>query len=763
MFRYTLSHATEGVYVLPSDPKGWDQAKFSITRSPKYHGMNYAQVVALSFICGSGKEFIDNVYNTYGIDEEIKISIEECCNPFVRKTSASYSEDYSDDYEKGAKTISCDWEMMFEGVLDLKNIAISYDRGGETTVPIIEQGLNQKFISRADTKIDLFKNETIGGETISDITPPYDLNLHSKALSLVGTFDFADPIEQTVSNTIDNVFKYLAIPLFIESSEGDGFNSPLDSGSIFYNSDNANDLPFLYQNVSAENQTINITSKFTGSIKFKTTELPYAEDVDTLAIVYGTSPAEFFGGTYIELQPSRTIVYAIGETFEYNSDYSGTITLAPGQKIWILIRQYPPLTVSPSNTTTAFEFSFANVKVSISSISIALPSVCKAQYIYETFSKIAESILDIPDPVRSSYYGRIGATPYEEEENGCGSFAAITSGVMIRQYPSSGLTPRGIEVSLNEMFDTADAIDNIGVGFERISGEYKLRIEPKKYFYNDVEILKLDHVPQIKISVAQEYAYNDILIGFEKWQVNSINGLDEYCSKSQYTNGMKSVTQNLEKLSPIIGSAYVLEQIRRKPYNETATTDTDYDNDNFIIALNRSVGYDGSPIGLDVAEKDENFSVVENVISPETTYNLRYTNSKNMLRNMPSVSPIITKYSGRPVKFTYGEGNKFIITKDNIECPSYFNGNQLSGSQDIIWDSCGEYPLFVAEILDFQYPITRSDYFKLKDSFENPLSATHNGYITISNEEETFKGYLLDMQYSQISGLTTFKLLRKYD
>ncbi len=275
--------------------------------------------------------------------------------------------------------------------------------------------------------------------------------------------------------------------------------------------------------------------------------------------------------------------------------------------------------------------------------------------------------------------------------------------------------------------------------------------------------MNLEHVPDITRSVSGAFVYNDIKIGFEKWQTTSLNGLGEYCSKSQYTLGMKSIDQTLEKISPYIGSAYILEEIRRMPYNETATTDTDYDNDNFIIARNRSLGYDGAPSMLDIAEKDENFASVENVLSPETAYNLRYTVSKNLLRNIPSIWPIVTKYPNRSAKFVYGEGNKFIVTKDTVECPSYFSGDELAGNQDILLVDSGEEPLFVAEIIDFKYPISRDQYLAIKDAFDNPDSLVHNGYITVSNETETYKGFLFELNYRQLDGLSTFKLIRKYD
>ena len=742
MFRYTLYHSTDK-YILSTDPKGWDAAELGITRSPKYHGMNYNQILALSFICGSGKEFIDNIYNTLGVDEEIKITVEESCECVETITNNSYSPDYSPDYEQGGSSLDCNYQMLFEGMLDLFSINI-LDQ--ETQVPLIEQGLNQKLTSRIETKVELFSNKTIGGQIINDITAPYNLNLHSKAVTALGNWQFVDYMEEVLNSTVGFGLYLNLIPVFIEK---DG---------LYFEDNESNPIDAIFYNQSNASIQLKVNIKSIGGIQLKRLSPSNSVNLTTIfGIRIGTDP----------ISPGFNHKFIPDQVFNYDGTYKQvdltvtdevTITVPAGNFVFISMVVYG--TASEAWEATS---AFTSLSVTATYVSLALPSVSKAQYIFESLARIGESMFDKADCVRSSYYGRINATPYEEIENGCGSFGAFTSGVMIRQYPTVGEKPNGIQMSCNETFETLDAIDDIGIGFEKWGTDYKLRWERKGFFYQNLEIIKLEHVPNIKRSVAQEYAFNDILLGFAKWQVTSANGLDEYCSRSQYTNGMKAVSQQLVKSSPYIGSAYILEQVRRMPYNENVTTDTDYDNDNFIIALNRSLGYDGAPTNLVTAEKNENFTLVSNVLSPETTYNLRYTVSKNLLRNIPSITPIVTKYSSRNVNFTYGEGNKFIVTQDTVQCPSYFNGNPLAGNQDITWIASGEKPLFIAEYLEFQYPITREQYLLIKDAHENPTSLVHNGYITVSNEKETIKGYLIDLKYKQKTGLSTFKLIRKYD
>lgn len=733
MFRYTLSHNVEGTYVLPHDPKGWEDSKFSILRSPKYHGMNYAQILSLAFICGSGKEFIDNIYDNYGIDEEITILIEESCECDEIITSNSYNSDYNGDYEHGGSIIDCNFEEVFTGLLDLKEI-VKLDE--ETQVPLIEQGLNQKFNSRAETKIDLFKNETIGGGYFTNINQPYDLNMHSKAISSLGNYEFIDYEAEQFFSTTSWGLVITQIPVVIEK-EGLYFGDEI----LFENTSSGPiDVKFKIDSVGGL-----FIQRFGAGFRLTQFGLKMGTDPITSGFTWKWVPDQniFYDGlVFVDFTVSSEIIIAV----------------PAGLTVWLSV------TVdAPFGEDWLVNSAFTKLTILGTYVSVTEPSVAKAQKVFESLSRICQGILDIADPVRSDYYGRIGATPFSNDSNGCGSFAAFTSTHMIRQFPAYGDKTRTISISMSEVFDSLDAIDNIGVGFEKWGNDYKLRWERKNFFYQDIEILHLQHVPKIKIRVAKEYAYNNINIGFEEWQTSSANGLDEYCAKSQYSLGLKSIDQPLEKISPILASAYIVESIRRMPYSETSTTDTDFDDKNFIIALNRSTDSEGVPNALNIAEKNENFISVENVLSPETTYNLRYTTSKNLLRNVPSISPIITKYSGRNIKFTEGQGNKFIITQDAINCPSYYNGQKLAGNQDVAWDDKVEEPLFVAEYLEFEYPISRSQFMLIKNAFNKHDAPAHNGYITVSNEEETIKGFLMELNYSQKDGLTTFKLIRKYD
>ena len=748
MFRYTLTWNDE-VYTTKLDPLGWEDSTVTINRSPKYHGFNYSQIADLTFTCDSGKEFIDNIYNTYGVDEEISILIEESCNENSIITNKSYNSDYSSDYEKGSGIIDANYSTIFDGIVDLKTIEILENT---TSVKLIEQGKNQKFLSRLDTKVDLFQQQTIEGEVFTNIDQPYTINMHSKAITSTAEFESVEYIEEDIDvQDYPQFGVFLNIKQIIVASE--------DSQSLFVSYENSSDNEIFYNNTDSD-ANLKLDINIVGGLVFW---LFLAGDdayfTAQIGIRIGNDDSVFYQKiksdqyiTNINLVQGGTPVY-VDFTCEDTLDF----TVPAGQRVYLtigLVDSGGPI-ASWMYVSGAFSFFELNGET----ISTTDASQALGQKIHETISKVAQVILDSETPLDSRYYGRVDSTPVSYDENGCGSFASITSGYMIRQYPQS----YGISTSMNEILNSLNAIDGIGVGFIKKDNDWRLSIEPMAFFYNDAEIIALEHVPDIKRYFATDKAYNKISIGYSKWQTTNANGLDEYCSKSEYSLGLRSIPESLELISPFLASAYIIEEVRRMPYTDSSTTDTDYDNDIFIIALNRSLGYDGAPDLLNTAEKDENFTEINNVLSPETSYNLRYMNCKNFLRILPIVSPVITKYSNRNIIFTYGEGNKFAQTQDTIECPSYYNGELLTANQNIVWNTSGELPVFIPEYIEFEYPLSGSQFSQIKDCLFDKDNEAHNGYIAISNEEETFKGYIIEMKYKQINGMTTFKLIRKYD
>jgi hypothetical protein len=79
MQRYILTHNEESApvsVILEYAPEGWDDLKYTLTRNEMYHGLFIDFSGDLRFP-KDGKQFIDDVLDTYGYEVEVKIEIKE--------------------------------------------------------------------------------------------------------------------------------------------------------------------------------------------------------------------------------------------------------------------------------------------------------------------------------------------------------------------------------------------------------------------------------------------------------------------------------------------------------------------------------------------------------------------------------------------------------------------------------------------------------------------------------------------------------------
>lgn len=208
----------------------------------------------------------------------------------------------------------------------------------------------------------------------------------------------------------------------------------------------------------------------------------------------------------------------------------------------------------------------------------------------ECLSRISESITN--DKLRgySEYFGRTDSQPYALLADGCGSLEAITNGLRIRGQENK--TPGQTDVfsvSLQDMFDGLCPIHNIGMGIEadtNRAGYNRLRVEPWTFFYNDTLVMSCTGIDKINQPANDKEIFSTFQFGYDKWEAEEYNGLDEFLTKRNYRTSLSQVKNDLTKLSKFIASGYALEVTRRK--GNADTKDWRYDNDVFIICLSRT-------------------------------------------------------------------------------------------------------------------------------------------------------------------------------
>lgn len=126
------------------------------------------------------------------------------------------------------------------------------------------------------------------------------------------------------------------------------------------------------------------------------------------------------------------------------------------------------------------------------------------------------------------------------------------------------------------------------LGYEYgITGNH-IEFKPRDaYFQREITALTLDSsdVSELETQAAEDYAYTNVRIGYDKQDYDSINGRAEVNGTFEYTTGYLNREENtLELISPYRADSIGFELLCREVY-KSDSTDTDSDNDIFFVAL----------------------------------------------------------------------------------------------------------------------------------------------------------------------------------
>lgn len=733
-YRWTLTNLSDNsTEVLSKDPIGWDEGIYKITRSEKYKGAFQEYTTSLKFHCdGGGKQFIDNVYQTEDIDGRIQILCEYDCD--------------------GSGT----FDTLFDSIINLA----SYKEDGQfTTVNIERSDLLTKINSRDDIKVDLETTTSIGGEVI---TSPNTTTLPLTPIEILYENEWVVEDGYSSSDVMSNTFPHDQIAWFTPVAELsiDDFKETLPmTGIIMYdeslnfgiNSINNQITPLIKLINIGYNApiTVNWEIDFSGTWDNIQTVVGQTRDVNALQLIlykgFRTDPATTFTVVSTLYSYGSTSTDVTNEPF--SAVNSGSFTLNVGEQLYLV--WFLDMTFFSGACTVFQNFNYNRSTFKISATTTYNETESKSLLVHEAFNQVVDAIADSDNNFESDFYGRTDSDKITYAQDGCGSLIAITNGLNIREF-----TGKSIFCSLKDLFDTFNALHNIGLGIVN----NKVRVEPLSYWFdNTTEIISLPNVNNYETRNDNTRYFNNIQIGYDSWETEFKGGLDEPCTRHEYSTKIASAKNTYTQLSKYIASSYAIELTRRKNINIIPTEDWQYDNDNFLIALTRtSYGY-GDALMPEIYA--DSFSVGSGMQALDTAYNLRLTPKRMLLAHMNIITAGLQLINGF-VKFIRGDGNTSLqVAKDNVGCQEDFNGQILGENDDLIWDESNVAnisPLWLPEIYTFEYPLTYTQFKTIK---ANPY-----GYISFYKfADDIKKGFLMNLEYNMKTGLTSFTLLKMYE
>jgi hypothetical protein len=688
-------------------PINWADCDFGLKRDPAVHGIFEISNAPIQFQLAY-KDFVLKQYDLRGIDAVCEVVIE------VLVEDTRYIQVFSGfiDFSTLEKV---------RRVEDHRALLPTPDDYLYVECEILPNDPAQKLRERAGIKIEANRQLSAEGVVLENYEMPIDLSLHSQAI-------------------------FRGVYLFMSSMEGIGW----PDGLIY-----DYDLRFATNNgfwVRDEVSTPNIPPQF-GGIKY-TIKNPGATGPFTfthagrLKIEY-TILADFpaFVGFVMELfyivknGPSETMtVYetifldnAQG-TIERNVLYEQTFNINENEYFFAGVLITGDFGNDPGEGTLTVNFTFEG-DLAIANASQRPASTAQSYLVFEALQKAIDFCTDKSTLLDSFTFGRVDSTPTAYPSDGLHSITALTSGLSIRSVAN----PKAPQYSFKELFDNLNACFCLGWGPKRNNNVVRIEVERRDYFYQNEVIARFDWVENINVRAASELYFQKATFGFSKFETTeSENSLDEFCTQHQRFNLIKNTNNSYDSVCGFVASGYAIERLRRIIFEGDPTKGDKYDEDTFIIASRRNnAGF--------LAQKNEDFELVEGCFSPSTRYNLNLSPARNFTRHLKWLNSGLVKARNDLSKwqFASGEGNVNLLTRNGDDF--YFADNLLE-RQDLLVAQTDE-AIFVPEFIQFVAPLDLPLWEKLL------IGINKYKIIEVSNSDQNhLRGWIWDFNIQPQEG-----------
>jgi hypothetical protein len=534
------------------EPIGWDAIEFTAIRMES-HGIDQPFSTEMRFY-ERGAKLIKALYDQYFINAEITIQI---------TSDVGYG---GEPYE-------------FNGML---NLAIYQEHNvcdtdsWEITVGIIDDNFREQFKARQDVEIDLTATKDLNGDTIAALTEK-EIRLHRQDLYLQANGKNLASSSTFLQKNIPATNKYAVVPTYWQQSDfTQNYGSTFDTNALFISNDsNLGDQP-IFKNNGSVTRTFNyqITIDFT----LINNDLTGAIDVEFDLLQ--------FNGNIQQAFPPSIVLYnttlAAGATVNVSNTYTGTFTIATGIKLNLYFAQ-----TTISSVTNAVTVNIAD------GYTINLNEINSGQYASTSNCLTIEQWLKRAIYMMTGSNNKLLSDVFNEDDGGCYWNNALTNGLRIRQADNQD-DLGSLKTTWKKTFEALDRIFCLGWAFEWTGTEWKIRVEPREYFYQNSISQTFTNVGEVTTMAKVDMLANAIQLGYdEKWKNIQLSGTFAIHTDRNYFVNNRAMAENssgkLDIRTPIIAEGYAIEFSRRLSDISFggATSDRPNDYETFIIWLNR--------------------------------------------------------------------------------------------------------------------------------------------------------------------------------
>jgi hypothetical protein len=646
LFRYTLCSDLLGTRVLKTDPIGWDEVGISVHRDTIRHGLTTEYSVDLAFV-KDGRAYLQRIYEAAGIEVDVRLIIEQYDpNEFA-------------------------WLPYYRGRVNMSTRELT---DLEFRVNIENENFTQKFLNRNSVQVDLLSGTSVSGSA-GPIAPLTTVELHSRQVvkRYEATQTASVDLQQgSMGGDEDDPSREQILYFGFDTPKANEFGLGAVNGGFVMGS--AYDAVPIY--IAKENGTFVIDLSLMLQIHASVDAGPDFEKVDAVChFRINGDPT-----TATRLQPDISVGGLTG-TYDGTiqvSNFSRTVNLNIGDQVFLYSTYYvhevgglgTGIRYRATITATMQPGSYLRMRAQTTTPATS----CVGLMVYEALDRMCQALTDEPNSFRSTYFGRTD-TRVPQPFDGLGALTMVTGGFQLRGFPLPSApapvppakdTRKSIYATWQDLFGSLSAAHWLGYGLETNErGRPVVRVEPAPYFYPDRVVLDLTVGKPGELAstfsvtskeLADRY-YQTLEFGYEAWQAEQLNGLDEANTKRKWTTPITQVDGAYTQISKYATSAQLLELTRRQRYVDSDSTDTRSDNDNFLVCLLRR------PDGTFETERNQWFSVLDGVNDPASIYNARVTPARMLRNHGAAIRAGLEADPSGYVRFSFGEGNNELVSR----------------------------------------------------------------------------------------------------
>ncbi|UYW01798.1 hypothetical protein K5I29_02415 [Flavobacterium agricola] len=726
--QYELYNDLTGAIII-QEPEGWQNDEKEYARNEDYFGVFGKFSNSLKFYKES-KDIIQLIYDVQGINAEVRLV----------------------KFEKHPKTD--EWKVIYSGYLDFSTWESNDD--GSVSLKFNNGGLEKLLKNREKTTVEIDRIDTLDGKdlpplkNIQVMLDGREIFLHSKWKISETTKAVSAGVK---SDTTGNRYQTSGIPIFLEvNSHGDYAHSILQ-GSLGNDERGSSGMMMLGPFDRQRKITLEIEN-----FKFKPVVYEGSYNWAVMYICLSTYKMENSEFKLVKREPlwrARGGDTQPGDTplslvINKENTISGIIKSYEVEVgTCISLELFIAANFRANGHRNTFYVALEDLKIEnieVKEESQFPQTKTKAILAHELFDRLSQIATSQNKVFYSEFFGRqnIGYS-----KNGIGSETAVTHGFWIRGFDKEPIPNEGppkvenlfkpLTTSFKDAFDSMSAIWGVGLGIESIGRSERIRIEDKKYFFNNNVTIKLpNQVKKVKRSVATSYYYSKLQHGFQKGGAyEEAYGLDEYNTILEHQTPITRLEKTFVNTSSYRADSYGMEFCRRKQREQNDTIDTNYDDNIWVMDLKRY----NDQIYLQRKWQDDFEAAPTGIYSPNTATNLRFSPANSMQRHSWFFSNCFWKDGEKFVKYTSSTANSGMTTKMKGK-------GAVKENQDFLSIDFNK-SRFVPEWIEFEHICD----FEIMELIEGTTTINGSevpnvyGLIEFINEDnELEKGYLFSLK-----------------